>query len=123
MRIGDPSPRRDFTYVTDTARGFLLAATCDDAIGKTFNIGNGKSIAMGELATMICELTGGGTFVSETLRARPEKSEVSELLCDSSLALRTLGWRPEVTLEEGLRQTIAFIRQHPEGYAPDKYRV
>ncbi len=123
VRIGDPSPRRDFTYVTDTARGFLRAAACDEAVGGAFNIGNGKSISIGELATKICELTGGGTFVSETHRTRPEKSEVSELLCDSSLARETLGWQPEVTLEEGLGHTVEFIRQHSESYAPNEYRV
>ncbi|HNO78686.1 MAG TPA: GDP-mannose 4,6-dehydratase [Phycisphaerae bacterium] len=123
VRIGDPSPRRDFTFVTDTARGFIAAAQCDDAIGRTFNIGNGKSISIGELAETICELTGGGTYVSESQRIRPKKSEVNELRCDSTLARTVLGWSPEVSLTDGLVETIEFMRSHTEMYAPLEYRV
>lgn len=123
VRIGDPSPRRDFTFVTDTARGFIAAAQCDEAIGRTFNIGNGKSISIGELAETIFELTGGGTYVSESQRIRPKKSEVNELRCDSTLARTVLGWSPEVSLTDGLVETIEFMRSHTEMYAPLEYRV
>ena len=123
VRIGDPTPRRDFTFVTDTARGFIAAAQCDGAIGQTFNIGNGKSISIGELATTICDLTGGGSYVSELQRIRPEKSEVSELRCDNTLAKKVLNWSPEVSLTEGLAETIEFMRQHVELFTPEEYRV
>ncbi len=123
VRIGDPSPRRDFTFVTDTARGFIAAAQCDEAIGQTFNIGSGKSISIGELADTICELTGGGSFISESQRIRPEKSEVNELRCDSTLAQSVLGWSPLVTLTEGLTETIEFMRKHTDMFAPLEYRV
>ncbi len=123
VRIGDPSPRRDFTFVTDTARGFIAAAQCDAAIGQTFNIGNGKSISIGELAEAICELTGGGSYASESQRIRPEKSEVNELRCDSTLARTILGWSPQVSLTEGLTETIEFMREHTEMFAPLEYRV
>ncbi|GJM24124.1 MAG: NAD-dependent dehydratase [Phycisphaerae bacterium] len=123
VHIGDPSPRRDFTFVTDTARGFIAAAQCDEAIGQTFNIGNGKSISIGELTDIICELTGGGSYVSESQRIRPQKSEVNELRCDSTLARTVLGWSPMVSLKEGLTETIGFMREHTELFAPLEYRV
>ncbi len=123
VRIGDDRPRRDFTFALDTARGFVAASRCDEAIGRTMNLGNGKSISMGELAAMICALTGGGEVVSESLRRRPEQSEVSELLCDSSLALEILKWKPTVGLRQGLERTIEFVRRHPECYTPEQYRV
>lgn len=123
VRIGDPAPKRDFTFVADTARGFMAAACCDAAIGRVINIGNGQSISIGKLTEKICELTGGARYESESQRVRPQGSEVSELLCDASLARELLGWRPKVMLDEGLRRTIDFVRKHPELYAPNQYRV
>ncbi len=123
VQIGDPAPRRDFTYVTDTARAFIAAAACDEAIGRTFNIGNGRSISIGELADTICKLTGGGTYTSKLERIRPETSEVSELRCDRTLARNVLGWSPQVSLTDGLTETIEFMRANTEMFAPQEYRV
>ena len=123
VRIGDPTPKRDFTFAADTAAGFIRAACCEEAVGETVNLGNGKSISMGDLATRICELTGGGTYISESIRTRPPKSEVNELLCDNTRAKQLLGWSPKVGLNEGLTRTIEFVRSHPDRYMPDRYSV
>lgn len=123
IRIGDPSPKRDFTFVTDTVDGFVRGACCDAAVGATINIGTGQSISMGELAQRICEMMGGGRVVSENARTRPAKSEVSELLCDNTLARTLLGWTPRVQLNDGLARTIDFVRSHASLYAPERYRV
>jgi dTDP-glucose 4,6-dehydratase len=123
VQIGDPSPKRDFTFAADTAEGFVRAAACDQAIGRTINIGQGKSIAIGELADRICELTGGGTWESKSQRARPVRSEVNELLCDNTLANELLGWQPEVALEQGLQRTVEFMRDHVEMFTPESYAV
>lgn len=123
VRIGDPTPRRDFTFATDTVDGFVRAGTCDAAIGKTVNVGSGKSISMGDLAQRICELTGGGTVITETSRVRPTASEVKELLCDNTLARELIGWSPQVELNDGLLQTIEFVRQHPDRFSPQRYSV
>lgn len=123
VRIGDPSPKRDFTFVTDTVDGFLRAALCDEAVGQTINLGNGQSISVGDLALRICELTGGCRIVSENVRMRPQASEVRELLSDSSLARKLMGWVPKVSLNDGLAQTIEFARQHPDRFSPKRYCV
>ncbi len=123
VRIGDPTPQRDFTYVTDTVDGFVRAAQHDDAVGGTFNIGTGKSISVGELAQRICEMTGGGEYVTDSARMRPKDSEVSELRCDASRARDVLGWSQNVSLDEGLERTADFVRRHPESFAVDRYRV
>jgi NAD dependent epimerase/dehydratase len=123
IRIGDASPRRDFTFVTDTAAGFVRAALCDQAIGRTINLGSGCSISVGDLAARICRKTGGGRVATENNRQRPRRSEVSELLCDNTLARELLGWSPRVSLDEGLDRTIAFVRENPQCFTPERYRV
>lgn len=123
IQLGDPTPRRDFTFATDTARGFVLAAKCDEAIGDVISLGSGKSITIGELAHRMCELSGGATVTTDASRIRPGKSEVRELLCDNAKAQSMLGWTPLVTLDDGLRATIDFVRHHPELYTPSTYRV
>ena len=123
IRIGDASPKRDFTFVTDTAEGFLKAAACEQAIGRTVNIGSGQSISMGDLAARICRMNGGGDVLGDASRLRPPKSEVHELLCDNTLAREMLEWSPAVDLDTGLSRTIAFVREHPRRFSPGQYRV
>ncbi len=123
VKIGDSTPKRDFTFVSATVNGFQLAAVSEKAIGRTINLGSGQSISMGDLADRICALTGCSGWESEASRVRPAGSEVSELLCDASLAGDLLGWSPSCSLEDGLRQTIEFVGEHPRHFQPDQYRV
>ena len=121
--IGNAQATRDFSFAPDTIRGFLAAATCDDAVGQTINLGTGQGITVGKLAQVICALTGGGTYRSDPARMRPDSSEVQELLCNADRAAAVLNWRATTTLKEGLLATIDFIRTHPERYRPTQYGV
>lgn len=123
VRIGDPTPKRDFTFVTDTAEGFVRAAECEDAIGCTVNVGSGRSVSIGDVAELICRRAGGGRVVTDERRIRPKGSEVSELKCDATLAGSLLGWRPRVELTEGIDRTIEFVRRHADRFAAGEYRV
>jgi dTDP-glucose 4,6-dehydratase len=122
MQLGNLSTRRDFTYVTDTVRGFLLAAEAERVEGRVFNLGTGQEISIGELARKIIQMTGKPVkIVLDPERLRPEPSEVMRLLSDNSLARECLGWQPEVTLDEGLEQTIDWIREHLDLYRVGTY--
>jgi len=123
VMIGQADAVRDLTYVTDTASAFVRAAAGDEAVGRTFNIGSGKGITIGELARVVFALTGGGSYRIDANRLRPAHSEVRELLCDATLAANVLGWRPTVTLKQGLLATIEYIRAHPEEYRPSQYVI
>ncbi len=124
IHLGALSPIRDFTYVTDTVNGFLAAAQSKDTMGKTINLGVGTGISIGDLAELVCKLTGKEKeIVSEEKRIRPENSEVNKLISDNSKASQLLQWKPKVSLEEGLLQTIEFIRFHPESYKPSLYQI
>ncbi|MDO9288179.1 MAG: hypothetical protein Q7T83_05260, partial [Thermodesulfovibrionales bacterium] len=71
----------------------------------------GTEISVGDLAEELIKLIGSDArIVSEEQRKRPEKSEVERLVCDNSLLQRLTGWKPEVSLKEGLERTIAWLR-------------
>jgi len=122
VRLGALDPVRDLTFAADTARAFVLAAEREAAVGETINVGSGKGISIGALAGTILSLIGGGKTVAlDPTRLRPKTSEVFELICDNRKAQELLGWSPQVSLEDGLRQTIEFIRANPGLYRPGTY--
>jgi NAD dependent epimerase/dehydratase len=124
IRLGNLTPVRDLNFVADTVEGFIKAAASPRAVGELINLGSGKAFAMGELVDKIVEMLGGGKeIVLEDQRQRPEASEVMKLICDNRRAQELLDWEPQVSLDEGLRRTIDFIREHLERYKPQIYNL
>ncbi|RFU83940.1 SDR family NAD(P)-dependent oxidoreductase [Streptomyces triticagri] len=124
IRLGSLTPTRDFTYVTDTAAGFLAAAACDRALGEVVNLGSGQEIAIGRLAEELIAASGrDAEVVVDPSRLRPSGSEVHRLLSDNSRALQWTSWRPEVSLGEGLRRTSAWVEENLHLFAADRYAV
>lgn len=122
VRLGALHPTRDLTYVSDTVRGFLLAMASPGAVGRPVNLGTGRSITIGDLARLIIQLVGRDVpLVSEAARLRPETSEVLRLRSDNRLARELIGWEPQVSLEEGLQRTIAWMRDHLHLFDPGRY--
>lgn len=124
IRIGNVAPTRDFNYISDTVRGFLNVAESEKAIGGVFNLGSGKEISIADLARMICSLTGTEfRIILETARVRPSESEVERLCASSSLAEELTGWRPQVSLPEGLEKTLAWIRSSEAHRQTETYAI
>jgi NAD dependent epimerase/dehydratase len=110
LRLGSLHPKRDLTYVTDSARGFIALAEADAAVGRDVNLGAGDEVSIGELAELIMGIVDRRVpVVTEEQRIRPEKSEVDRLLSDNSLARDLAGWVPSVSLEDGLRETVEWF--------------
>lgn len=117
VKLGSMTPTRDFTFVTDTARGMMRMAEVDEAIGKAVNLGNMQEISVGDLVTMISAIAGKAIEVEQqAIRVRPEKSEVNRLLADNRLAKDLLGWEPKVALKDGLTQTMEWLRANLPEY-------
>ncbi|MGO4452971.1 GDP-mannose 4,6-dehydratase [Arthrobacter sp. RAF14] len=111
IRLGATSPTRDFTFVTDTAAGFLAIAQSDETIGQALNLGTGREISIGDLVALLLEITGSSARLEhDTERDRPSGSEVHRLVSDHSLATALTGWEPSVTLREGLERTSEWIQ-------------
>jgi NAD dependent epimerase/dehydratase len=111
IRLGSTTPTRDFTFATDTARGFLAVGASDAAIGRAVNLGVGREITIGALAEKLIAVSGRtATIDLDESRLRPSGSEVDRLCSDNTLARRLTGWEPLVDLDEGLERTWAWIR-------------
>jgi dTDP-glucose 4,6-dehydratase len=124
VRLGNLAPTRDLNYVLDTADGFISAAEHPAAIGQVVNLGTGKEISIGDLARKIFELLGVEPAVeAEDQRVRPDASEVDRLCADITKARHLLGWKPKYTLESGLSETIAWVRDNIDSYRPGTYDV
>lgn len=124
ISLGSLTPTRDFTYVDDTVSGFLAAATCDAAIGKTLNLGVSQEISIADLAERIVALIGGEASVKvQAERQRPSASEVERLLSDNSLMRKLTGWEPAIDLDEGLRRTIGWIEGNLDRFRVGDYVV
>lgn len=126
VRLGSVRPTRDLNYVTDICRGFIALAICDEAVGKEVNVGSGREISIGELAKLIISLIGSeAEIVSEDLRRRPVNSEVERLLCDNTLIKKLTGWKPEISLKEGLIKTVEWFKnqENLRRYKWDIYNV
>lgn len=124
IRLGNLHPTRDLLFVADTIEGFLSAAEFSAAVGKTINLGTGHETSVRELVSMIAGLMGRtGKVLTEQQRERPEASEVDSLCANISVARKLLDWEPRYALEEGLRITIEWMKEHLEDYRPQDYAV
>jgi NAD dependent epimerase/dehydratase len=126
IKLGDVTPTRDFNYVADTCCGFLALARCDQAVGKTVNIGSNFEISVGDTLKLIRELMHSDVeFIVDEARVRPGKSEVFRLWCDNGLIRELTGFEPEYTIRDGLKATVDWFTR-PENlakYKADIYNV
>jgi NAD dependent epimerase/dehydratase len=124
VRLGSLHPRRDLTFVEDTAAGFIAAARADGVIGRTMQLGTGQDVSVGELVELVEELCGTQLVVEqESERVRPEKSEVDRLVSSPALVRELTGWEPTVPLRTGLARTIEWIERNLERYRVDQYVI
>ena len=114
--FGDGSQRRDFTYVDDAVRAFLLAAAREEAAGEVFNLGGERVVSLLELAELMVEAAGGGEYRLVPFPADREAIDIGDYFAEFGKARERLGWEPEVPLPDGLARTLAFYREHGGSY-------
>lgn len=124
IKVGDLTPTRDFNYVADTAAGFIALGTTDGLEGMEINIATGREVTMAETLDLIKSIMNSDVrYVTDPERLRPAGSEVFRLCGDNTLITRLTSWRPQYTLEEGLRLTVDWFTR-PENlrrYKSDIY--
>ncbi|HID86470.1 MAG TPA: NAD-dependent epimerase/dehydratase family protein [Anaerolineae bacterium] len=114
--FGDGRQIRDFNYVTDVVEAMLLAAADDDANGQVFNLGGDEPINLLNLAKLLIELNGGGSYRIVPFPPERKAIDIGDYYGDYRRIQGKLGWRPRVPLREGLARTLAYYREHREHY-------
>ena len=124
IKLGSLTPTRDFNYVKDTVRGFIDIAGSDKTIGREINIASQQEISIGRLAQeLIDQINPAARIICDEQRLRPEKSEVNRLLGSNKLIKELTAWEPKYSLNEGLRETIAFLNENLDRYKADIYNL
>ena len=124
LKLGNLEPTRDLTYVKDTCAGFLEIFNSDSLFGTATNIGMNQEISIGDLVNKIAELMETNVTVnSDRERIRPGKSEVDRLMCDNSKLITNTNWQPGYGLDEGLIETIDWIKSNKDYFKPNRYSV
>lgn len=124
IKLGNLTPTRDFNFVEDTVNGFITAGLSPHTIGEVINIGSGREISIGDLVTLLGKLIGVEVRIQqESIRYRPEASEVERLCCNSNKARELTGWQPKYSLTDGLKITIEWFKKHLELYKTGQYNV
>lgn len=126
IKVGDLSPTRDFNYVLDTCTGFIALAESDKTVGETFNIGSNFEISIQDTFELIKKIMQSDVdFVVDPQRIRPGKSEVQRLWCDNSKINELTGFKPDFTIEAGLKETIDWFinKENLKHYKSNIYNV
>lgn len=114
--FGDGTQVRDFNYVDDVVDAFLKAATLDGHWASVFNLGGSEHISLLELAKLIIQIAGSGSYRLVPFPPGKKKIDIGSYFGDYSRFKRACGWEPKVTLKEGLEKTIKFYRKHKKLY-------
>lgn len=124
IKLGSLTPTRDFNYVKDTVNGFIEIAKSEKTIGEEINIASQQEISIGELAEiMIRQINPSARIVCEDQRLRPEKSEVNRLLGSNEKIRRLTNWTQHYTFEQGMKETIEWMKCNLEKYKVDIYNI
>ena len=126
IKLGDVTPTRDFNYVEDCCRGFIMLSESKKTIGETINIGSNTEISIRDTFNLIKELMSSNvTLINDEERKRPKESEVFRLFCDNKKIKELLNYEPKVDIRNGLIKTINWISK-PENlkmYKSEIYNV
>jgi UDP-glucose 4-epimerase len=114
--FGDGTQRRDFTYVDDAVEAFLLAGASPEADGEVFNVGGEPPVSLRELAELLVEIAGGGSYRLVPFPEERRSIDIGDYFADDAKIRRRLGWEPRVGLREGLDRSLAYYREQGADY-------
>lgn len=126
IKLGDITPTRDLLFVKDTVNGFVKIAECGKLIGHEVNIATQSEISVGDLAqSLINQINPKAKIVTDSVRLRPEKSEVFRLFGSNEKLKSFTDWTQKYSLEDGLAETVEWfsIKENLQNYKSSIYNV
>lgn len=124
IKLGSLTPTRDFNYVKDTVNGFISIYESNKTIGQEINIATQKEISIGQLAgELIQQINPKANIICDEQRLRPGKSEVNRLLGSNKKIMELTDWKPQYSFEQGLAETIQFLKENMDKYKVNIYNL
>lgn len=124
IHLGSLTPTRDFNYVKDTVNGFYEISKSDKTIGEEINIATQQEISIGRLAQeIISQINPEAKIICDEERLRPENSEVNRLLGSNKKIQELTDWKVQYSLEQGIRETIEWVRANLGRYKTEIYNI
>lgn len=124
IKLGSLTPTRDFNYVKDTAEAFIKIAESNKTIGEVINAGSNYEISIGDIVKKIISIIGKDiNIICDCERIRPENSEVNRLWADNTKIKELTSWMPQHSLDDGLRETVEWIKNNMKYFKTDIYNV
>jgi UDP-glucose 4-epimerase len=114
--FGDGKILRDFLYVDDCVDAMMAIAQCEHAYGQVVNVGVNAPFNFIELAETLVQVAGSGCWKFAPFTPERKAQEPGDFYSDISRIKRLVGWQPQTSLEDGLRRTVSFYRQHKQQY-------
>ena len=110
VKVGALHPTRDFNYISDTVEGFISISKSAQPYGQVFNCCSNNEISIADIVKLIAQLMSADIKIeTDEIRIRPDKSEVERLLGDNSKLEKLTGFKPMISLKEGLKKTIEWF--------------
>jgi len=116
FEIWDGNQRRDFCYVEDAIDAFLLAAIKNEADGQVFNVGGDSVVSLKELGNMLTRIHGRGEYVLREFPPERKRIDIGDYYADYRRIESVLGWKPRVSLAEGLQEALAYYQNNLSQY-------
>ena len=124
VSLGNIDTMRDFTYVDDLCNAYEIVMKSKKFNGNIINVGSNEFISIGDLYNKIQKLLKiKKSLLIDNKRKRTKKSEVSKLLCDNSKIIQNTKWKPKITLENGLKKTLNWIKRNKGIFKDHLYNV
>jgi UDP-glucose 4-epimerase len=118
--FGDGSQRRDFNYIDDALRAFLLVGSREEANGKVYNLGDTRVVSLRELAELLVAVNGSGSYQLVPFPADRKAIDIGDYFADFTRIKEELGWEPRLSLEDGLVRSLAYYREQRKRYWEDE---
>lgn len=116
FEIWNGAQLRDVTYVDDAVEAFLMAAALPDVKGRAFNVGGDRVISLKELGDALIAANGGGRYEVREFPAERKRIDIGDYYADDGLFRQLTGWRPATPIEEGLKRSLDYFREHLTEY-------
>jgi UDP-glucose 4-epimerase len=114
--FGTGEQKRDFTYVDDVVEAFLLAGASEKANGEVFNLGGIRPYSLLEFTEILLAANGRSSYRIVPFPDEKKKIDIGDFYADFSKITDTLGWRPKVGLDEGIKRTLEYCRKNMDKY-------